>query len=94
MASSPSTKRIEIMKVCLFYKKLPQKFWVIEVSKNEYGLDVQIDDCKNRNPHSCVDFKPLEMTESMANRVRKHLEEKYSVHSVSLVREEDYLFHI
>ncbi|UYD59171.1 hypothetical protein HPMBJEAJ_00056 [Aeromonas phage avDM6] len=82
------------MKVCLFYKKLPQKFWVVEVEwKGSSVYDIQTADCINRNPHSCVTFQPMELSENQAKKVMKFLEDKFSVAGASIVREEDYQFH-
>lgn len=81
------------MKVCLFYKKLPQKFWVIDVEwKGSSVYDIQTDDCINRNPHS-MEFKPMELSENQAKKVMKFLEDKFSVDGASIVREEEYQFH-
>lgn len=81
------------MRVCLFYKKLVQKHWVIEVEYRGGKIwDIQTADCINRNPHG-MEFSPMEMDEEEARLVMEHIELKSSVAGASIVREEHYQYH-
>ncbi len=82
------------MKVCLFYKKVPGKFWVTEVSMvNGVVNDIQTCDCVPKYANHGAELKPLDMTAQMAKEVVRYLEEKASVLTCLVVRPEAEKYH-